>query len=130
MTFQRNVLMVSSVILIIMLLVISYILYQAKLTAKWVPDISQCPDYWKVLGENRCHNVLGLGNDTCPAVQEFNGAEWSGPGGLAKKAEWAENCGVVWDGISDGAYKGYSQEEVMLPGSASQAGLNNMFGLI
>jgi hypothetical protein len=105
MSFQKNVLIISTVILLFMLLVIAYILYKAQQTTRWPPEVGQCPDYWKVTGQNQCENVQNLGNGTCGRTQDFTGPEWQGIGGYKKKAEWAKDCGIVWDGISDGKYQ-------------------------
>ena len=102
MSFQSVVLIISSIILLLTLLVVTYLIYIQKNSMLWPPEISQCPDYWKVVGNNRCENTLGLGNKCMNA--DFSGPEWKGSGGLKKKSEWAQNCGVVWDGISDGRY--------------------------
>lgn len=104
MSFQSTVLIVSSIILVLMLLVVTYLIYKQKNSMLWPPEVSQCPDYWKVVGTDKCENVLGLGEGKCMNA-DFSGADWKGAGGLKKKSEWAENCGVVWDGISNGRYK-------------------------
>tara|TARA_Y100000780_G_C13680615_1_gene415910 strand:+ start:1815 stop:2117 length:303 start_codon:yes stop_codon:yes gene_type:complete len=100
MTFQKTVIYIALVILIIMLLFIGYAMYNSKLTEKYPPHISQCPDYWKVVGKDGCENVQNLGN--CPGTVDFSGSEWQGSGGLKKKKEWAKGCGVVWDGVTYG----------------------------
>lgn len=100
MSFQRIVINVAIVILIIMLLFIGYAMYKAKTNATYPPEISQCPDYWKVVGENSCKNVMNLGN--CDGIMDFSGKEWQGQSGMQKKAQWAKDCGIVWDGITYG----------------------------
>lgn len=110
MSFQRIVLHVSIFILLIMLLILGYLIYKQQTTYKWPPEISQCPDYWKVTGPNQCENVLGVGNmssDNCRRMN-FDGADYKGANGFRNKAAWAESCGVYWDGISD---KRYLEEE-------------------
>ena len=101
MTFQKTVIRVATILLIIALLTIGYLLYRAKLNSVYPPEISQCPDYWKVIGVAKCENVQNLGNGTCGKVQDFSGREWQGPSGLKRKYEWSKSCDVVWDGITN-----------------------------
>ena len=100
MAFQKVVINIALVILVIMLLFIGYTMYNSKLTEKYPPHVAQCPDYWKVTGKNGCDNVMNLG--TCPGTMNFDGPDWLGSQGLKKKREWAKGCGVVWDGVTYG----------------------------
>lgn len=100
MSFQKTIVYIAVVILILMLTFIGYAMYKSKTTEKFPPELSQCPDYWKVVGENSCENVMNLGS--CGGITDFSGSEWQGERGLKKKAEWAKGCGVVWDGITYG----------------------------
>ena len=91
---------------------------------------AQCPDYWKTVGPNQCENVQNLGNGTCNKVQDFSGPEWQGLGGYKKKSEWAKDCGIVWDGISDGKYQQLEEgttDYQLDPLSASAGALGSMF---
>jgi hypothetical protein len=101
MNFQRIVLYVASVLLILTLAFIGYLLYQAKSNTAYPPEISECPDYWKVTGLLQCENVQNLGNGTCEKMKDFSSVEWQGQSGMKKKKEWANMCGVVWDGITN-----------------------------
>jgi hypothetical protein len=99
MTFQKITMIVASLILLLFLIVIGVLIYQHHKDAVWPPMISECPDYWKVVGPEVCENVKDLGS--CKGVKDFSGPEWQGQSGLKKKYEWARNCGVVWDGITN-----------------------------
>lgn len=99
MTFQKIVLFIALVILILMLAFVGVMLYRSKETAVWPPQVSECPDYWKVIGVNKCQNDKGLGN--CTGVHDFSSAEWQGKRGLGKKKTWAKECNITWDGITN-----------------------------
>ncbi len=101
MNFQRIVLYVATVLLILTLTFLGYLMYQAKSNVQFPPEISECPDYWKVTGLMQCHNIQNLGNGTCEATKDFSGPEWQGETGMKNKKEWANSCGIVWDGITN-----------------------------
>ena len=69
------------------------------------PFISKCPDYWQVVGENKCRNVnkLGIcliGDGTKDSdVMDFNMLIFQGKKGLYYKSSWANKCKVSWEGI-------------------------------
>lgn len=108
--FQTIVLLIASIILILMLVGIGISLSYKKNSPNWPPVISECPDYWEDLEGNgkSCYNKHSLGKcnipvtDGSPNTMDFSVAPFEGPGGLCAKYNWANNCGVVWDGINSG----------------------------
>lgn len=110
-TFQKIVLVIATVILILALIVIGVSLHYSKGSSKpWPPLTPDCPDYWQVDGSGnniRCTNVKNLGTCPIPTGQEhlvmsFNTPAFSGKNGLCSKYTWANNCGVSWDGVTYG----------------------------
>ena len=99
MNFQKITMIVASVILIVMLLLVAYMMHRAKQTAAWPPMISECPDYFEVVNPGVCNNVKGLGS--CQGIIDFSAPYYQGQTGLKQKKEWATNCGVTWDGITN-----------------------------
>jgi hypothetical protein len=99
MSIQKTVLYIAIVMLILALVFIGYMMYKAKSTSTFPPEIAECPDYWKVVGIEKCENTMNLG--TCQGVHDFSGPEWQGNAGLKKKSEWARGCGIVWDGVTN-----------------------------
>jgi len=106
-SFQKNVLIIALVILIVTLLFIGITIKQSK-NEQWPPVIGDCPDYWIDLSGNggQCVNVKDLG--TCKnassghSTMDFTSPMFSGSNGLCSKYNWATNCGVSWDGITYG----------------------------
>jgi hypothetical protein len=107
--FQKTVLIVAIIILIITLIVIGVALSKKSAEIGWPPMVPQCPDYWTIDGSGNnaiCVNVKDLG--TCKSVgskhktMNFNTSEFTGSQGTCNKYNWATNCNVSWDGITYG----------------------------
>jgi hypothetical protein len=106
--FQKIVLVLAVVILILTLLVISSVLLYGK-TSGWPPSISSCPDWWVKDGlSGGCKNVKDLG--ICPKedghdhlVMNFLKPAFTGSEGSCNKYNWATKCKITWDGITYGA---------------------------
>lgn len=108
--FQKIVLFLAVVILIIALVVIGLALANSKNNV-WPPMISNCPDYWGAIdgsGNNAmCINSKDLGtckptNGTKHLTMDFNVAPYIGSNSQCAKYTWAKNCGISWDGITYG----------------------------
>jgi len=56
MAFQKVVLTIATVLLIICLIFIGVMLYQSKYSAKFPPVKGGCPDYWVNLGSDKDHH--------------------------------------------------------------------------
>ena len=102
MSFQRTAGTIATILLLIVLLFIAVMLYNAKRNTSYPPEIASCPDYWKLDQETgNCVNDKGLGDINCPKNVNFNAPEWKGADGLEKKYRWAQNCGLVWQGVTN-----------------------------
>lgn len=115
MNFQKIVIIIAIIFLILMLTLIGYALYEAKYNKRWPPVQSQCPDYWEVQsadgsnvagssgpgGPSKCVNVKDLGKKTCEKTMDFDSSEWQGKPGLCRKYKWAKQCDLTWDGITN-----------------------------
>jgi hypothetical protein len=109
-TFQKIVLFIAIIILILALVFIGYVLKKSHMS-DWPPIIGDCPDFWTDLSGNgsKCVNVKNLGNGTCKPsgntkylTMDFSQAPFTGGNGLCSKYKWAKNCGITWDGITYG----------------------------
>jgi hypothetical protein len=108
--FQKSVLTIAILILIIALVIIGISLYYSNNSSSWPPMSPSCPDYWTIDGSGNsatCTNVKDLG--TCPTqsgkkhlVMNFNQAPYTGSNGLCAKYKWANNCNLSWDGVNYG----------------------------
>ena len=101
--FQRAVLTVSAILLIICLVIIGVSLYTAKYSDAFPPVLANCPDYWldKSSGNaSECFNIKGLGKPECERTKDFSSFS-TGNAGLCSKKKWAKSCDITWDGISN-----------------------------
>ena len=109
-TFQKIVLISAIIILIIILALIVYALNRSSFSV-WPPLVGDCPDFWVDLSGNggQCTNVHNLGNGNCKPLSsqkyltmDFTQPIFTGGNSLCAKYQWANNCGVTWDGITYG----------------------------
>ena len=110
MNFQKIVLLIAIVILIVFLAFVGYMLYQNKYTSDYPPTVSDCPDYWLDRSKSDsdgtnissyCYNVKNLGNPNCEKKMDFSTSFWTSSDGLCKKQKWANECKLTWDGVTN-----------------------------
>ena len=101
MNFQKIVLLVAIIILIISLTFVGFSIYNSNHNVEFPPIKSKCPDSWDVSG-NLCVNTRHLGS--CAKgennTMNFNLPYYKGKEGKCRKYKWAERCGVSWPGIT------------------------------
>jgi hypothetical protein len=113
--FQKSVLVIAIITLILTLVLIGLALNSAKNNMSWPPLVGSCPDYWVDLSGNgaACFNPKKLGHCNIPTsaseknTMDFSGSIFTGDDGLCNKKKWATNCSdpnnpVTWDGITYG----------------------------
>lgn len=107
MNFQKSVLTIAIILLILALVVFGAMLYVNKV--EYPPVDAQCPDYWIDMSGGMgtggyCINTKNLGKGSCPSKMNFNTGMWTGDDGLCNKKKWAESCDLTWDGITNNNY--------------------------
>jgi hypothetical protein len=110
MFFQKTILIIATIILIVMLTFIGISLSKSKYAVSWPPIVGDCPDYWVDLSGNgeHCFNSKSLGICNIPTLEDkntmnFNIAPYNSyDNGLCAKYKWATDCKVTWDGITTG----------------------------
>ena len=106
--FQRTVLTIAIILLLLTLIFIGFSLTRSKANQTWPPILTRCPDYWtdeSVKGDgSACSNLKGLPMTAgCASTNlDFTKAPYVGNGGICAKKKWANGCGVTWDGITSG----------------------------
>jgi len=104
--FNKVVLFVAIVLLIVILFGVGYAMKKAKNYTKYPPILADCPDYWEIVEERedgsprRCKNNRNMGNSKCKSLNT-DLTKFKGPTGIIEKCKWAKQCGVVWDGITN-----------------------------
>ena len=104
MNFQKIVLYIAIILLIIALIVFGSMLYTDKNV--YPPTQAQCPDYWMDMSGGigtggYCINVKNLGKGGCSNRMNFNTGVWTGDDGLCNKQKWAKACDLTWDGVTN-----------------------------
>ena len=109
MIFQKLILTIAIISLIVILVVIGIALSKANAKTIWPPIVSECPDYWIDMSGNgeACLNIHNLGTCNIPTKENqntmnFNQAPFTGANGTCAKYNWANSCKVTWDGITSG----------------------------
>ena len=108
--FQKIILVIMFILLLVVLVLVGITLYKRNVNKSWPPNIGDCPDYWIDMSGNgsQCVNVKDLG--TCNGsveqgqhlTMDFSVAPYIGSNGSCEKYNWANNCGIAWDGITYG----------------------------
>ena len=65
---------------------------------------SKCPDYWAVVGDDKCKNIHKIGicksGDT-DNVMDFSEPLFQGTKGMYYKCNWSKKCNTPWEGIDN-----------------------------
>jgi hypothetical protein len=109
MSFQKAVLTIATIFLILFLVLIGVSLSYSSAEEQWPPVIGSCPDYWVDLSGNgeACFNTQSLGTCNIPSegkdnTKNFNQIPYNGSRGACAKYKWANSCNVTWDGLTYG----------------------------
>jgi len=109
--FNKIVLIIATIVLIVSLLILGYFLNVALLNDSYPPVISECPDYWDIslntFDEKECINVStinrGNGSTDCKTLNfaqfSVNGTDKESV--ICTKKQKANDCGLTWDGITN-----------------------------
>ena len=107
MNFQKIVLIMAIVLLIIILVAIGVTLSKSRREDNWPPIVGDCPDFWVDMSGNgeACLNTQGLGTCNLPSstsqnTKNFNEAPFNGEDSKCRKYTWAKTCQITWDGIT------------------------------
>lgn len=104
-TFHKVVIFVSIFVLFSMLISVAMLLDKGNNTTVYPPSALTCPDYWTETKDGCQPGTLN--NDPSHGTINFEdrSGDWAnGLGGMSNtcaKKSWANNNGVLWDGISN-----------------------------
>ena len=120
--FQKVVMIVCLIFLVICLILIGISLYRNRFKEKFPPVVGTCPDYWDDVTNSDEHGkkkgivcmntglnpppdlANNMGSQMCPGngkTMSFTSGRWHGKNGICHKASWARECGIVWDGVTN-----------------------------
>jgi hypothetical protein len=105
--FQKIVLIIAIVILIVSLVFIGMQIKKSNSTQPWPPLVPQCPDFWKADSSGNCKptsNVPIIDDATCNPTSgiNFTTGVYVGADGACNKKKWANTCQTAWEGITYG----------------------------
>ena len=108
-SFNKIVLGISSVILIIALVIIGTLIAKSMSEQSFPPVISDCPDYWDVTYDNDnnlvCKNISTINRGRSEfnnyPVALFNNRGTTIGDTMCEKFKWAKKADVTWDGITN-----------------------------
>ena len=108
MDFKYLVLVLAVILLIVCLVFMGIFLMQTR-SSEWPPSVKDCPDYWDISNNNgtkSCVDILkinsGKGTDYCNRIfTDLFNKQYSKDESICKKKEWAKDCKVSWDGITN-----------------------------
>tara|TARA_B100001093_G_C26264120_1_gene774041 strand:+ start:52 stop:432 length:381 start_codon:yes stop_codon:yes gene_type:complete len=116
-SFNKTVIISALVILVISLTILGVFVAKALSEAKFPPVVADCPDYWDVEltddGKTRCVNNTNINtytnaeaegnNQNCSnyPTENFYATGSTPTKVLCSKYDWADKCGIVWDGVTN-----------------------------
>jgi hypothetical protein len=107
MDFYKSILIVAALSLIIILSIFGVILSNMSKKQIYPANISTCPDYYSLVsGSCITNGVIFNSKDLNCQKNDFKDYKYTPQGkdinsGLCAKKQWAINCGVSWDGITN-----------------------------
>jgi hypothetical protein len=97
--FQRTVLIVAAVMLVICLVVLATLIKNAVEQVDWPPQSSTCPDYWLESAQGMCSPQPNMNVGTSSG--DLNIRKVGTP---EQRCDWARKHNVVWDGYTDAGF--------------------------
>jgi hypothetical protein len=115
--FQKIVLIIAIIILIVSLVFIGMQIKKSNSKQVWPPIVPQCPDFWVVdATTGKCKPTANAPVSKCttenPDGIDFTIGDYAGPNGACRKKQWANDCKksatdntpapIAWEGITYG----------------------------
>jgi hypothetical protein len=107
MSFQRVVVTIAIVILILSLIVLGIVIFNARNKDQYPPEMGNCPDYFVMKQKNSNSDAGGVNTEMCYNKHNLGnksqGCEWFDPKDATNKERgaFAKQCGVTWDGVTN-----------------------------
>lgn len=103
MNFYKFISLLAIVVLIVCLAFVATALQTSSSDNVFPPHISECPDFYVKNENGECVAQYDLSGESC---KSHNFSTYINPGmgqnsAICQKKQWAENCGVNWDGITN-----------------------------
>lgn len=108
--FNKIVLIVATIVLILMLILLYIFLSKTLFEDSYPPIISDCPDYWDISlnadGEKICIDNLKINSGSkidckSSSISMFKNNGTNKNEVMCEKNKWAKDCNITWDGITN-----------------------------
>jgi hypothetical protein len=108
MNFYKSISILALVVLICCLAFVSVALQSSSKDNVFPPNVSECPDFFVKTtdsGSTTCVANYAAPDSSC-TPKSFDDQKYRNPGmgptsGVCEKKQWAKECGVNWDGITN-----------------------------
>ena len=97
MGFYQNTMIAFAVQLVILLIIMAVIVSNRNGTQEFPANLSVCPDFYSLNDAGLCVTDANVYSSTLPQCIRLNTRGM----GLNEKRNWASDCGVSWDGITN-----------------------------
>lgn len=97
MGFYKNTIIAFGVVLAILLTIMAYIIVDKNETQEFPARLSMCPDYYSLNESGHCKTDNNIYSNKEPRCIQMEPTGMS----IIQKREWASDCGVAWDGITN-----------------------------
>lgn len=97
--FQKTVLTIAIGVLLFILFIIAILIRKSSKKVDFPPETAKCPDYWTLDPQQGCIKPNEM--STSCGNTNFDTDEYRGKLGKVAKCNWAKDCKVEWDGISN-----------------------------
>jgi hypothetical protein len=97
MGFYKNAIIAAVVQLLILLLIMAVIMSNKNKSQEFPPTLSPCPDFYSLNQSGDCISQGSVYSNTEPKCVRLSTKGM----GIPEKRDWAADCGVAWDGITN-----------------------------
>lgn len=97
MGFYKNAIIGFTIQLVILLGIMAYILSNKNKSQEFPPTLSPCPDYYSLNNNGDCLTQPKVYSNKESKCMRLNTKGM----GINEKRDWASDCGVAWDGITN-----------------------------
>jgi len=97
MGFYQNTIIAFAVQLVILLIIMAVIISNKNNSQEFPATLSGCPDFYSLNESGNCTTEANIYSNKKPQCTRLNPKGMS----LDEKRNWASDCGVSWDGITN-----------------------------
>jgi hypothetical protein len=97
MGFYKNAVIAFGIQLIILLVIIAVIMYNASKSQDFPSIVAKCPDFFSLNSDNTCVMAESVYSSREPRCKQMDPTGMT----LRDKKTIAADCGIAWDGITN-----------------------------